>query len=143
MRKAKALNGAPNDLVQMFFSTEAYFRDGCMADHLWAAAMRSGQKVARIDVLHMRIDPEAFSTPALLRYLPTLKQHLLAESQRLQLPDDHITSARIDVFLSEEKSSNIVFAEQPAERLVTATGSLALKDGKMIVGKTYTLHGVI
>lgn len=129
MRKAKALNGVPNNLVQMYFSTLAYYRSGYMPDHLMDVAQRTGLREARIDLLNARIAPQEFSTPALLSYLPILKHHLIAELERKEFPRDHITAAHIEIFVSQQHQ---------AKGLLTGTGTLVTKDGRTIKGKTYT-----
>lgn len=139
MRTAKALNGAPHDLVQMFFSTEACHRDGYMEDHLWASAMRTGLNVTRIDIIQIRAEPESFSSPALLSYLLIMKHHLMSELERLGLPKDQINGAHIDIVIAELRPSIIAFAERPADRQVTAFGTLATKNGRTIIGKTHTV----
>ncbi len=71
MRRTKALNGLPNTLVQMYFSTHAYYGNGYMADHLWDVAVRTGIREARLDVLNGTAEPAAIANTAITsRILP-------------------------------------------------------------------------
>lgn len=129
MGTGKALNGLPNNLVQMYFSTHAYYGNGYMPDHLWDIAAHTGILEARIDILNRRIAPSAFSKPALLSYLGPLRGHIVSELERAGFPFDHISEAYIDVFISKKHASN---------RLLTGTGMIITKEGRTIKGKTYT-----
>lgn len=129
MRSTKALNGLPNTLVQMYFSTHAYYRNGYMADHLWAAAARTGIREARLHVLKGTAEPAAFSTPAITSYLPQLRHQVQKEFAHLGFPPNHITAAYIDIFISEQHE---------AKHLQTGTGVVVTAAGKTITGKTYT-----
>lgn len=129
MRKAKALNGFPNNMVQMYFSTHAYYRDGYMADHLWRAHQCSRASEVRIDILHGSIAPVEFETPALLSHLPILRAQLIKELELLELPPDHITEARIDILFPKEHEER---------RLLKGTGTITTAAGRTLTGKTYT-----
>ncbi|MGV9011325.1 MAG: hypothetical protein ACOH13_01920 [Flavobacteriales bacterium] len=134
MRKSKALNGLPNDLVQLYFSTEAYFRNGYMADHLRAIALRTGLREAMIDILNGTIAPIEFGTTALLSYLPTLRQQVLSTLDHLELPSDHVTEAQI----------HFVMAKLEAEvSFVTGTGCIVTSDGRLRKGHTYSGDGTV
>lgn len=128
MRKAKALNGLPNNLVQMFFSTHAYYRDGYMADHLRRARGRSGTSAVRIDILHGSISPVEFETPALLSHVPTMRYLIIKELDLLELPPDHITEAWIDILFPTEHDELSV---------LKGTGTITTAAGRTITGKTY------
>ncbi len=129
MPSAKVLNGLPNNLVQMYFSTHAYYRNGYMPDHLWDIAARAGILEARIDVLGDSIEPADFSKPALISYLTTLRGQITSELARMGFPQDYITEAYIDIFISKKHQ---------AQRLLTGTGTIITKEGRTIKGKTFT-----
>lgn len=129
MGSVKALNGLPNNLVQMYFSTHAYYGNGYMPDHLWDVAARTGILEARIDVLSSNIEPADFSKPAVISYLTTLRQHISSELQRNGFPSDYIAEAYIDIFISKKHQ---------AQRLLTGTGTIITKEGRTIKGKTIT-----
>ncbi|MCC7501263.1 MAG: hypothetical protein IT229_01955 [Flavobacteriales bacterium] len=128
MRKAKALNGLPNDIVQMYFSTLAYHRNGYMADHLWETAMRTGVRQGRIDLLAHRVDPEEFSTPGILSYLPRLNEHIRSELRIKGFPPDHISSAEIKV---------VITPQNEIHGMLSGQGVILTKDGKRIEGRVY------
>lgn len=129
MSRAKAINALPNTLVQMYFSTHAYYRNGYMADHLWAAAATAGILETRLDVLKGTAEPAAFSNPAVLSYLSRLKTQIYKELEHLGYPQNHVSEAYLDIFISKKHE---------AERLLTATGIVVTSEGKTIKGKTYT-----
>ena len=129
MGSVKALNGLPNNLVQMYFSTHAYYGNGYMPDHLWDVAARTGILIARIDVLRNRIEPVDFSKPALISYLTTLRNQISSELARTGFPHDYIAEAYIDIFISKKHH---------AQRLLTGTGTVITKEGRTIKGKTIT-----
>lgn len=129
MSKAKALNALPNTLVQMYFSTHAYYRNGYMADHLWAAAATAGILETRLDVLKGTAEPAAFSDPAILSYLPKLRAQIQKELEHLGYPQSQVSEAYLDIFISKRHAEN---------RLLTATGIVVTSEGKTIKGKTYT-----
>lgn len=134
MRALKALNGLPNDLVQMYFSTDAYYRTGYMADHLLSVAMSSGLRVADIDILQGTITPVEFATPAILSYLPTLRQHVLSTIDQLLLPSDHVIEAHIDVTISGQEE------EMP---FLSGTGWMRTTDGRIRKGHVYSKDGIV
>ena len=134
MRKSKALNGLPNNLVEMYFSTEAYFRTGYMADHLSAVALLTGLREARIDILHGTIAPIEFGTTAILSYLPTLRQQVLSTLDRLELPSDHVIEARIEIVMAKQED------EVP---FVTGKGCIVTSDGLLRKGQAYAGDGTV
>jgi hypothetical protein len=129
MSKAKALNALPNTLVQMYFSTHAYYHNGYMPDHLWDVAAGAGILEARLDVLKGTAEPAAFSNSAILSYLPVLKEKISKELEHLGFPQNHISEAYLDIFVSKKHA---------AQRLLTGTGTVLTIEGKTIKGKTYT-----
>ena len=134
MRASKALNGLPNNLVQMYFSTEAYFRTGTMADHLRDVALQTGLREARINILQCTIAPVEFGTTPLLVYLPTLRHLVLTTLEQLELPSDHVIEARIDIVISHEEVDT---------SFVTGTGWIVTTDGRMRKGHTYSGYGTV
>ena len=113
----------------MYFSTNAYYRNGYMADHLWEVATTAGILETRLDVLKGTAEPAAFSDPAILSYLPKLRSQIYKELEHLGYPHSHVSEAYLDIFVS---------TKHEAERLLTATGIVVTSEGRTIKGKTYT-----
>lgn len=129
MRPVRSINGLPNNLVQMFFSTLAYSDGGYMADHLGEAAVRKKVFDTRIDILRERIEPVACATSGLRSYLPRLRGHIASELERNELPFDHISEASMEFS---------VHRSHPTTPWVTGKCTVMTKQGRVIKGKSYT-----
>lgn len=129
MRPVRSINGLPNNLVQMFFSTLAYSHGGYMADHLGEAAMRTKVYETRIDILRQRIEPPVCASDGLGSYLPRLRAHIASELERNELPFDHVSEATMEFS---------VHRSHPATPWITGKCTVITKHGRLIKGKTYT-----
>ncbi len=129
MRPVRSINGLPNNLVQMFFSTHAYSDGGYMADHLGDVAFRHNQFDIRIDILHERMEPASCAKRALRSYLPRLRGHIAEELHRHQLPPDHVAMAEMEFSVRRSHTKTPI---------VIGKCAVTTKQGRVIKGKSYT-----
>jgi hypothetical protein len=110
MAKKKNLNGLPNNLIQQYFSTLNYWNGGYMADWIFCAAKEKNKSNIEIDILNKKVKPKDLEIKQIVTYLDYLKHTIVKELKGNGFPDDYITKAKFEIYISPENKVQKVFS---------------------------------
>jgi hypothetical protein len=127
--KKKNLNGLPNNLIQQYFSTLFYWNGGYMADWIVCAANEKNKSNIEIDILSMTVKPKELEIKQIVTYLDRLNETIKKELTGNGFPDDYITKAKFEIFISPENK---------AQKIFSCVATLEDTDGKVYRSKPYS-----